>query len=58
MCEWLGESQSNVSDTFCCFDDSEDNLKAALSRMGLSSRGMEDVMDKVRNRHYQVINLN
>lgn len=33
---------------------SEDNLKAALSRMGLSSRGMEDVMDKVRNRHYQL----
>ncbi|CAN8243766.1 unnamed protein product [Cochlearia groenlandica] len=33
---------------------SEDNLRAALGRMGLSSRGMEDVMDKVRNRHYQL----
>ena len=25
--------------------------------MGLSSRGMEDVMDKVRNKHFQVTNL-
>ncbi|KAF8100031.1 hypothetical protein N665_0232s0006 [Sinapis alba] len=33
---------------------SEDNLRAALGRMGLSSRGMEDVMDKVRNKHYQL----
>lgn len=57
MCEWLGEFLSNLSDAFWCFDDSEDNLKAALSRMGLSSRGMEDVMDKVRNKHYQVIDL-
>ncbi|XP_018468046.1 probable DNA primase large subunit isoform X2 [Raphanus sativus] len=33
---------------------SEDNLRAALGRMGLSSRAMEDVMDKVRNKHYQL----
>ncbi|KAL1207595.1 putative DNA primase large subunit [Cardamine amara subsp. amara] len=33
---------------------SEDNLRAALGRMGLSSRGMEDVMDKVKNKHYQL----
>ncbi|KAJ0256166.1 DNA primase large subunit [Hirschfeldia incana] len=33
---------------------SEDNLRAALGRMGLSSRRMEDVMEKVRNKHYQL----
>ncbi|XP_057420164.1 probable DNA primase large subunit [Lotus japonicus] len=33
---------------------SEENLKAALSRMGVNSRAMEDVIDKVRNRHYQL----
>lgn len=33
---------------------SEDNLRAALCNMGVSSRAMTDVMDKVRNRHYQV----
>jgi len=33
---------------------SEDNLRAALSKMGVNSRAMDDVMDKVRNRHYQV----
>ncbi|XP_004504396.1 probable DNA primase large subunit isoform X2 [Cicer arietinum] len=33
---------------------SEENLRAALSRMGVNSRAMEDVMDKVRNRHYQL----
>ncbi|KMT07427.1 hypothetical protein BVRB_6g150500 [Beta vulgaris subsp. vulgaris] len=33
---------------------SEDNLRAALCNMGVSSRAMTDVMDKVRNRHYQL----
>ncbi|KAK2444506.1 DNA primase, large subunit family [Trifolium repens] len=33
---------------------SEENLRAALGRMGVNSRAMEDVMDKVRNRHYQL----
>lgn len=33
---------------------SEDNLRAALCKMGVSSRAMTDVMDKVRNRHYQL----
>ncbi|XP_061363770.1 probable DNA primase large subunit [Gastrolobium bilobum] len=33
---------------------SEENLRAALSRMGVNSRAMEDVIDKVRNRHYQL----
>ncbi|KAF3431021.1 hypothetical protein FNV43_RR25751 [Rhamnella rubrinervis] len=33
---------------------SEENLRAALSKMGVNSRAVEDVMDKVRNKHYQV----
>lgn len=33
---------------------SEENLKAALGKMGISNRAVEDVMDKVRNRHYQL----
>ncbi|XP_016191070.1 probable DNA primase large subunit isoform X1 [Arachis ipaensis] len=32
----------------------EENLRAALSRMGVNSRAMEDVMGKVRNRDYQL----
>ncbi|KAI0524604.1 hypothetical protein KFK09_003981 [Dendrobium nobile] len=33
---------------------SEENLRAALSKMGVGGRAMDDVMDKVRNRHYQL----
>ncbi|KAK7319021.1 hypothetical protein RJT34_03730 [Clitoria ternatea] len=33
---------------------SEENLRAALGRMGVNSRAMEDVIGKVRNRHYQL----
>ncbi|KAK6160422.1 hypothetical protein DH2020_003803 [Rehmannia glutinosa] len=33
---------------------SEENLRAALSKMGVGNRAVEDVMDKVRNRHYQL----
>ncbi|KNA15433.1 hypothetical protein SOVF_098300 [Spinacia oleracea] len=33
---------------------SEDNLRAALNKMGVSSRAMSDVMDKVRNKHFQL----
>ncbi|XP_075658195.1 putative DNA primase large subunit [Castanea sativa] len=33
---------------------SEENLRAALGKMGLSNRAVEDVLDKVRNRHYQL----
>ncbi|KAL2903866.1 putative DNA primase large subunit, partial [Bienertia sinuspersici] len=33
---------------------SEENLKAALSKIGVSTRAMTDVMDKVRNKHYQL----
>ncbi|KAF4390549.1 hypothetical protein F8388_006046 [Cannabis sativa] len=35
-------------------DGGEENLRAALSKMGVNSRAMEDVMDKVQNRHYQL----
>ncbi|XP_037491591.1 probable DNA primase large subunit isoform X2 [Jatropha curcas] len=33
---------------------SEENLRAALFRMGVNSGAVEDVVDKVRNRHYQL----
>ncbi|CAN1184238.1 Probable DNA primase large subunit [Linum perenne] len=33
---------------------SQENLRAALCKMGVSSGGVEDVMDKVRNKHYQL----
>ncbi|XP_065873295.1 probable DNA primase large subunit [Euphorbia lathyris] len=33
---------------------SEENLRAALGKIGVNSGAMEDVMDKVRNRHYQL----
>ncbi|CAI0627364.1 unnamed protein product [Linum tenue] len=32
----------------------EEKLRAALRKMGVSSGGMEDVMDKVRHKHYQL----
>ncbi|KAL9232528.1 hypothetical protein vseg_007633 [Gypsophila vaccaria] len=33
---------------------SEENLRAALNKMGVGSRPLVDVMDKVKNRHYQL----
>ncbi|CAI0381295.1 unnamed protein product [Linum tenue] len=33
---------------------SEENLRAALCKMGVNSGGVEDVMDKVRHKHYQL----
>lgn len=33
---------------------SEENLRAALGKMGVGNRAVEDVIGKVRNRHYQV----
>ncbi|XP_073277438.1 probable DNA primase large subunit [Primulina huaijiensis] len=33
---------------------SEENLRAALGKMGVGNRAMEEVIDKVRNRHYQL----
>ncbi|GLT38860.1 hypothetical protein SLA2020_130780 [Shorea laevis] len=32
----------------------EENLRAAIERMGVGSRAIEDIMDKVHNRHYQL----
>ncbi|KAL6874351.1 hypothetical protein ACP4OV_013371 [Aristida adscensionis] len=32
----------------------EENLRAALNKMGISGRTLEDIMDKVKNRHYQL----
>ncbi|KAF3525180.1 hypothetical protein F2Q69_00047559 [Brassica cretica] len=55
-CQKIISSAPGVGDHHGCpyRHFSEDNLRAALGRMGLSSRGMEDVMDKVRNKHYQL----
>jgi hypothetical protein len=33
----------------------EENLRAALNKMGVSGHALEDIMDKVKNRHYQVL---
>ncbi|KAL9272070.1 putative DNA primase large subunit [Drosera capensis] len=33
--------------------NSEENLRAALDKIGVSSRAMEDVLDRVQNKHYQ-----
>uniref|UniRef100_A0A7N2L8B6 DNA primase large subunit C-terminal domain-containing protein n=1 Tax=Quercus lobata TaxID=97700 RepID=A0A7N2L8B6_QUELO len=33
---------------------SEENVRATLGKMGITNRAVGDVMDKVRNRHYQV----
>ncbi|XP_074296306.1 putative DNA primase large subunit isoform X1 [Silene latifolia] len=33
---------------------SDENLRAAFNKMGVNSRAMVDVMDKVKNRHYQL----
>ncbi|KAF8399988.1 hypothetical protein HHK36_015861 [Tetracentron sinense] len=38
----------------CLLLESEENLRAALGKMGVSDRAVEDIMDKVRNRHYQL----
>uniref|UniRef100_A0A0E0Q718 DNA primase large subunit C-terminal domain-containing protein n=1 Tax=Oryza rufipogon TaxID=4529 RepID=A0A0E0Q718_ORYRU len=32
----------------------EDNLRAALNKMGISGHPLEEIMDKVKNRHYQL----
>ncbi|KAK9063540.1 hypothetical protein SSX86_017410 [Deinandra increscens subsp. villosa] len=33
---------------------SEENLRAALGKMGVSSRALEDVIEKAKSRHYQL----
>ena len=34
---------------------SEEILRAALNKMGVGGHALEEVMDKVKNRHYQVL---
>ena len=34
---------------------SEENLRAALNKMGVGGHALEEIMDKVKNRHYQVL---
>lgn len=34
---------------------SEENLRAALNKMGIGGHALEEIMDKVKNRHYQVL---
>ncbi|KAJ8439129.1 hypothetical protein Cgig2_027055 [Carnegiea gigantea] len=55
-CQKIISSTPGVGDHHGCpyRHFSEDNLRAALSKMGVNSRAMDDVMDKVRNRHYQL----
>lgn len=62
----LGDLQLKVSFNICTLKQmycslialfiylSEENLRAALGKMGVGGRSMDEVMDKVRNKHYQV----
>lgn len=40
---------------FLCCIRSEENLRAALNNMGVSGNALEGILDKVKNRHYQVL---
>ncbi|KAF7836806.1 putative DNA primase large subunit [Senna tora] len=55
-CQKIISSTPGVGDHHGCpyRHFSEENLRAALTRMGMNGRAMEDVMNKVRNRHYQL----
>ncbi|CAN4087158.1 unnamed protein product [Withania somnifera] len=55
-CQKIISSAPGVGDHHGCpyRHFSEDNLRAALTRMGVGNRAMEDVIDKVQNRHYQL----
>ncbi|KAL8519043.1 hypothetical protein ACS0TY_010114 [Phlomoides rotata] len=55
-CQKIVSSTPGVGDHHGCpyRHFSEENLRAALNKMGVSNRALEDVMDKVRNRHYQL----
>ncbi|KAJ0094227.1 hypothetical protein Patl1_16969 [Pistacia atlantica] len=55
-CQKIISSTPGVGDHHGCpyRHFSEENLRAAIGRMGVGSRAIEDVMDKVRNRHYQL----
>ncbi|XP_057776999.1 probable DNA primase large subunit [Salvia miltiorrhiza] len=55
-CQKIISSTPGVGDHHGCpyRHFSEENLRAALNKMGVANRALEDVMDKVRNRHYQL----
>ncbi|KAM5569282.1 putative DNA primase large subunit [Rosa sericea] len=55
-CQKIISSTPGVGDHHGCpyRHFSEENLTAALSRMGVNSRALGDVMNKVRNKHYQL----
>ncbi|CAI9093184.1 OLC1v1028621C1 [Oldenlandia corymbosa var. corymbosa] len=55
-CQKIISSVPSVGDHHGCpyRHFSEENLRAALGRMGVSNRALEDVIDRVRNKHYQL----
>ncbi|KAL0364343.1 UNVERIFIED_CONTAM: putative DNA primase large subunit [Sesamum angustifolium] len=55
-CQKIISSTPGVGDHHGCpyRHFSEENLRAALNKMGVGNRAVEDVMDKVRSRHYQL----
>ncbi|XP_078432555.1 DNA primase, large subunit family [Wolffia australiana] len=55
-CQRVISSPAAVGDHHGCpyRNFSEENLRAALRSMGVAERPMEEVMEKARNRHYQV----
>ncbi|GER27146.1 DNA primase [Striga asiatica] len=55
-CQKIISSTPGVGDHHGCpyRHFSEENLRAALNKMGVGHRAVENVMDKVRNRHYQL----
>ncbi|KAI5679393.1 hypothetical protein M9H77_10343 [Catharanthus roseus] len=55
-CQKIISSTPGVGDHHGCpyRHFSEENLRAALGKMGVGNRALEDVIDKVRHRHYQL----
>ncbi|KAL7241294.1 hypothetical protein ACSBR2_006836 [Camellia fascicularis] len=55
-CQKIISSTPGVGDHHGCpfRHFSEENLRAALGKIGVANHAMEDVIDKVRNRHYQL----
>lgn len=55
-CQKIISSTPGVGDHHGCpyRHFSEENLRAALGKMGVGNRALEDVIGKVRNRHYQL----
>lgn len=55
-CQKIIASTPSVGDHHGCpyRHFSEENLRAALGKMGVGGRSMDEVLDKVRNKHYQL----